>query len=375
MDHGIDAAVKEAVDRFPDFELFTREFFLGGSRTDPSAERREFLAHLKKVQEVQQHLADESDGVRRRVFHAKSHGALLGELRLRPDRPPGLRHGIFGDVAPASYPVLARFSNGKGIIERDIIPDVRGVALKIFNVSPGEPARTMDLLLTNSPVAFGRDHAEFVDFMVASQSKPGLVKFLLSHPAVARALLKASAHPPIGGITCLTFWGGHAYLLGPERAMKLKLAPEMDEESFLERAAEVVHLADDSDYLATDLKARAAGEQIRFTLFIQLESDDPEKTPIEDALVEWQEEVSQPTAVADLIFPIQKVTNAAKDIADQISFTPWHYVEDHRPLGNLARGRLFSYAASARGRNARPDLTFSALKAEWDRITSAADAE
>src|SRR5215469_14058681 len=160
-----DAKLEEILETFPDFELYKNEAFFGGSA---SAECEEFRGHVKKVAEAQQQLADRSDGTRRRVFHAKGHGALLGELRLRAERPSIVRKGIFGDDAPPNYPVLARFSNGKGVIEADSIPDVRGVALKMFNVSPSDPERTMDLLMTNSPVAFGTDHAEFVEFMVAS---------------------------------------------------------------------------------------------------------------------------------------------------------------------------------------------------------------
>jgi hypothetical protein len=285
-----------------------------------------------------------------------------------------VRQGIFGHNAPSSYPVLARFSNGKGIIEADSIPDVRGIALKIFNISPQEPERTMDVLMTNSPVAFGKDHAEFVEFMVASQNTLGLGEFLLSHPKVALALVRASAVPPIGGMTTVTFGTGHAYLLGPDGAMKMKLTPPMDGDQVHRRAAQILHLLGDPNYLSNDLKTCAAREEISFILSIQLETDDEQETPIEDTLVEWREEVSKPIPVADLVFPIQDVTDAKRDFADRLAFTPWNYISDHRPLGNLARGRLFSYLASAGGRKARPNLSFRNLKAEWDTLDAAEKA-
>jgi catalase len=356
-----DATLNEILDHFPDFELYKHEAFFGGSA---DAERAEFHTHITKVQNVQQSLAHKSAAHRpSRIFHAKSHGALLGELRLKPGRPAEVRRGVFGDGAPPCYPVLARFSNGKGTIHADFLPDVRGVALKIFNVSQ-EPEQTMDLLMTNSPVAFGKDHAEFVEFMVAVLNPLTQAAFFATHPRAAKALLRAAGVPPLGGMTTVTFGSGHAYLLGPDNAMKMKLTPSINEETIHQRAAEIWHLVEDPNYLAADLKARAH-EQISFTLSIQLESKNPEQTPIEDALAEWKEEVSPFIEVADLVFPRQPMTDVSKQIAEELAFTPWNYVPEHRPLGNLARGRLFSYLASALNRGAKRNPSFAALKAEW----------
>jgi catalase len=329
-------------------------------------ERQDFLAHFKKVTEVQEQLAEaDKDRQRRRVFHAKNHGVLLGELHLRPERPASVREGIFRTNAPESYPVLARFSNGKGSIEADFLPDVRGVGLKIFNVSPQQPDQTMDLPMTNSSTAFGRNHADFIEFMIASQHLPKLGVFLATHPKIAHALLRSSGLP-VGGMTCVTYGSGHAYLLGQDQAMKLKLAPAMEQEKILERAAELVHLLTDRNYLGDDLRKRAATEQIRFIMSVQLATEDLNATPIEDALVEWSEEISKPIPVADLVLSVQSVTEARKELVEGLQFVPWNYVADHRPLGNLARGRLFSYFASAQGRRAHPNPTFAQFKTAWD---------
>ena len=146
---------------WPDFTLYKHEKWKFDP-SDPKLERAEFIEHYDRVGAVQAYLkAKFGEDVPRRVFHAKSHGCLLGELRLLPERHEETRRGLFGNSTPEKYPVLARFSNGKGTIEADKSPDVRGVALKIFGVEPGTE-RTIDFLMTNSPVAFGADHAEFV---------------------------------------------------------------------------------------------------------------------------------------------------------------------------------------------------------------------
>src|SRR5215470_8962106 len=89
--------------------------------TNPEQELAEFRDHEKRVKAVQAYLAAKSGGNPRRVFHAKSHGGLLGELRLLPGRADETRHGILANTAPDKYSVLARFSNGKGTIDRDLL--------------------------------------------------------------------------------------------------------------------------------------------------------------------------------------------------------------------------------------------------------------
>jgi catalase len=331
---------------------------------NPERELAEFREHEERVKRVQAHLAAKSSGNVRRVFHAKSHGCLLGELRLLSSRPDKTRHGIFWNRAPDKYSVLARFSNGQGTIDRDLLPDVRGVALKIFGVQPGAE-QTIDFLMTNSRVAFGKDHAEFVEFMEASKDGiPGL-GFGLRHPRVVFNLLKCICPPR--SVAELTYGSGHAYLLGPDSAMKLKLEPHVDHVGFFDAAAARIHLIDDRDFLGHELEERARTKGVRFTLSVQLENeDDPAATPIEDALFEWTEESSPPLPVAELVFDPQPMTDARREYVDTLSFNPWNYHPEHRPLGNLARGRLFSYSASREGRAAQPMPGFATFLGVWN---------
>lgn len=369
MDDSAGTFSSPLLDSFPAFQLYKHEAFSGGSA---AAERKQFRAHVKKVLDLQRRLADKSDHKPRRVFHAKGHGALIGELRLRPDRPNATRHGLFAGDSPGSYPVLARFSNASGAIQADAMPDGRGVALRLYQLAAQGVERQMDLLMSNSPIPFGRDHADFVEFGVAAQNPAALLGFLATHPEIALALVRSTAFPPVGGMTTVTFWSGHAYLLGPDRAVKFKLSPALDQDGIFRRAAELFPMLHDPNFLAADLKARAAQEEIRFTLSLQLESDDQEQTPVENTLVEWTEEASEPVPVADLVFPRQQVTDAANALADRMAFTVWNYLPEHRPLGNMARGRLFSYAASAAARHAVPTMSYADFRAEWDRAANAA---
>ena len=81
---------------------------------------------------------------------------------------------------------------------------------------------------------------------------------------------------------------------------------------------------------------------------------DPEMMPIEDASVEWPEELSPYITVARLVAAPQDAYSAARRLyVDEIlSFNPWHALEAHRPPGNIMRARKKAYAASSQFRHA-----------------------
>jgi catalase len=315
-----------------------------------AAEEAEFQRHIARVQSAQHELAQRHEPpVNRRVFHTKSHGCLAGTLTLRPDRPASVRHGLFGDGGKQRYNVLARFSNGVGEVRHDLKPDVRGIALKIFgaqdaDAESGSVTETcVDWLMTNSPNPFGRDQEEFVGFMEANLHP--LVKlpvFLLEHPRIAALLLKATS-VPVASLVTQQYWSGHAYLLGLDRAMKFNVTPTAGVDT-----GSVTALLG-ADHLREDLLRRFQDAPVRFSLNVQLEIS-PEATPIEDALVEWEESQSPSIAVAELELT-REITGLD---ADTLRFTPAHFIAAHRPLGNMARGRIFTYRASQEGRGAVP---------------------
>lgn len=103
----------------------------------------------------------------------------------------------------------------------------------------------------------------------------------------------------------------------------------------------------DPNYLRKDLLIRLGRLPIRYTLSVQI-VENPASTPIEDALREWTETDSPSIPVADLELN-RESTNVDNE---SLRFSPAHFISTHRPLGNLARGRLFTYTASQDGRGA-----------------------
>jgi hypothetical protein len=83
---------------------------------------------------------------------------------------------------------------------------------------------------------------------------------------------------------------------------------------------------------------------------------DRERTPIEDASVEWREEDAPFLTVARLTLPQQDLESAegkrVQDYVEQLSFDPWHATEDFRPLGDMMRARNHAYRVSTQTRGA-----------------------
>jgi Catalase len=364
-----------------DNDLFVNEHFKFG---DKASEIAEFRNHAERVLKAQGSLANaHSSGQPRRVFHAKSHGCLTGKLNLLSNRPENTRHGIFASGGKTSYNVLARFSNGVGFDEHDLIPDVRGVALKIFGVlerstsTDTQPTRTVDFLMTNSTNAFGRDQEEFVQFMENSMNPASLGLFFLQHTEVAQLLLKATLRI-VPSLVTEQYWSGHAYLLGPNQAMKFNVRPSSDTDievedtdlreemtkhelgfgsigdevqdniqAWLQMLRKEISSKVNPNYLSIDLLKRARSGPIKFIFSVQLEKDTV-STPIENALIEWKESDSPSIPVAELVLDQREIFLDCNNLR----FTPGHYIPDHRPLGNIGRGRIFTYEASQIGRRA-----------------------
>ena len=69
--------------------------------------------------------------------------------------------------------------------------------------------------------------------------------------------------------------------------------------------------------------------------------------PIEDATVEWPESESPYRTVAHLLLPRQEIELLRQqDAYRNLSFSVWHALAAHRPLGGINRVRRRVYALS-----------------------------
>jgi hypothetical protein len=101
------------------------------------------------------------------------------------------------------------------------------------------------------------------------------------------------------------------------------------------------------------LAASLAEGDAAFELLVQRQRD-PVTMPVEDATIEWLESRSPFERVATLRLPAQRFD--APDqmaFAEHISFTPWHSLAAHEPVGGINRVRKAVYQAVSRYRHER----------------------
>ena len=296
-----------------------------------------------------------------RSVHAKSHGLVRGELRVLPGLPAELMQGLF--TSTAAHPVAMRFSTSPGDILDDKVSTPRGLAVKVMNVEgarlPGsEGDSTQDFLLVDGPaflVPTAKKFAGNLKLLAATTDRADGLKKVLS--AVLQGTERAVE--AFGGKSAkLVSLGGHAptHVLGAtfftqvpmlygEYMAKLSIAPISPGLVALTEAR--VDLDDKPNGLREALAAHIAREGGEWEVRVQL-CTDLQKMPIEDASVEWPQELSAYVPVARIVVPPQDAV-APDDSSfgdDRIAFSPWHGIAAHRPIGSIMRVRKATYDAS-----------------------------
>lgn len=293
-----------------------------------------------------------------RSLHAKPHVGARARLTVLPDLPAPYRAGIFS--VPAAYDAWVRFSNGSPRRQSDHTGDVRGLAVKVLGVPgtkliPGlASARTQDFLMIQTPSLAFRNSDEFMFFVGAAQKPATLLPRLVGRFGFRRALalasrLRASVGRPIRSLAEERFWTPLPVRWG-DHAAKYSALPRTG------RSAKAPSRS--ADYLGDELRARLRGSDVEFDFAVQLYVD-PERTPIEDASVEWREVDAPFVTVARLTIPQQDLgTDAGKrqeEYVERLSFDPWHAPVEFRPLGDMMRARNETYRVSTMGRKAAPE--------------------
>ncbi|MBX9690141.1 MAG: hypothetical protein K2X27_25745 [Candidatus Obscuribacterales bacterium] len=265
----------------------------------------------------------------RRDVHAKSHGTVAASFRVLPQ---ACNIGLFSK--PASYDALVRFSNGAfGPGGFDILPNVRGLALKLFGVPgpkllPGDENSTEhDFLFSNDPTFFVRT---IEDMLLITQGKIG--KLSLGAKLRIAGSLKLMSNPLHG-----SYFSQVPYQLG-ERACKYALIPQ--------KAPPLVSLprAYDRDYLRHAVETELRRHEVKYTFAVQLQRSGES---IADSTVPWRGAL---VPVAELVF--LKLSRALLESdGEALSFNPWRALAEHQPLGWPGRVRKEVYAADFKWRS------------------------
>src|SRR5258706_5096636 len=127
---------------------------------------------------------NKKDGVQRRAFHAKAHACVRADLTLYPNRPAQTRYGLF--ARDTTYRTWMRFSSAASGVATDLVPDARGLALKVVGVAGQklvEPSsQTHDFLFFSSPALFAKDAYEYVAILKAVMGRASKLALIAHYP-------------------------------------------------------------------------------------------------------------------------------------------------------------------------------------------------
>jgi hypothetical protein len=105
--------------------------------------------------------------------------------------------------------------------------------------------------------------------------------------------------------------------------------------------------------LRAALKADLAQGEGCFDLLVQLQVAG-KNMPVEDSTVLWSEKDSPFLKVARITIPRQEFdTKEQNAFCENLSFTPWHSLPEHEPVGVMNRVRRALYQEISRYRHAK----------------------
>lgn len=325
---------------------------------------REMVATLRGISET----TYKDSGHALRSVHAKSHGILRAELEVADGLPTELAQGLFAKVG--RYPVVMRFSATPGDILDDSISVPRGLAVKIVGVAgdrlPGsENDTTQDFLLVNGPVFGAPTAKKFLGVLKllakTTDKAEGLKKVLSAALRGLETVVEATG----GESGTLKSLGGHpeTHILGEtfysqapirygDYIAKVAVAPVSPELMALTNAPLNVNGKPDGlrDAVRNFFQTKAGVWELRAQLCTDLEA-----MPVEDPSRLWPEDQSPYVMVGRITAQPQDAWTDAniKAVDDCMSFSPWHSITAHQPLGSVMRVRKAAYEMSADFRRKR----------------------
>jgi hypothetical protein len=279
-----------------------------------------------------------------RALHRKPLLAAAGRLEVLADLPDHARHGLF--ATPGRHRALVRLSNGGPDLQSNKVPDIRGFALKVFEVSGegalGGPTDHQDFLMINQDRTPTVDSREFIDFLEAATAGPlsGILHLFKSQGLVGGLARLRDLFGMLGkkfnGFAAERFNTVLPICCGPY-AVRARLKPSGNPPPAA-RSKDIVE----------DMRERLAIGPLTWDLELQFFTDEA-ATPIEDASRTWPDADTPIVTAARLTLPQQDVYAVAAE-AEAAKFDPWSGLAAHRPLGEAMRARKVAYFESQKGR-------------------------
>lgn len=283
-------------------------------------------------------------GEYQRGGNTKTHGIVRGEFIVRDDVPEHMRHGIF--AKPYTYRTWVRFSGPGPDMPKDI-EDVGFVscAIKLMGVSGlkilNDEQFTQDFISVCTPTFVTPDiNANALLQVHVLRGTPAFYFFTTGFSHVLDFLMQGLWNETQTSPLEARYWSCVPYLLGDGQAMMYSVRPKLNRRSRIP-GLPFGHPPD--NYLREAMAKTLADTDVEFDFMVQVQTD-PHLMPIEDAGVRWPERLSPFVPVATLRIPKQTFDTPAQfSFAHNLSYTPWHCIPEHRPLGNQSRARQRMY--------------------------------
>lgn len=290
-----------------------------------------------------------SAGTALRDAHPKAHGCVRAEFHVRETLPHYLAQGIF--IPGKTYQAWIRFSNGsRDATKADIKRDARGMAIKILGV-PGEKlledeATTQDFIMINHPVFFANDPERYMALMQDINSDNFFRKLHIPFALGAKGTLIAlNLNTRISNPLQTRYWSMIPYQLGlgsDRRAVKYSARA-------CSTVTDPIPEKPSHDFLRDALRNSLQKGDACMEFLVQPRTSD--MLPIEDSMTEWKETQAPFYQVATIRIPEQVFdTPDQNKFCENLSFTPWHSLPEHKPLGAVNRLRKVIYDRISRVR-------------------------
>ena len=277
------------------------------------------------------------------------------------DVPEAYRAGIFS--TSGFLPAWIRFSNGRESDDRK--PDVHGMAIKLMDLPANEgrtgdaaPA-TQDFVLADHPVFFARDAMHFLRFLGlkrelaverANAVQAGSIEAELTALDAAQRVRLGTEFPSLVGFFSVVtspltreYFSQTPYQLGG-RVVKHFVKPSSLNALKAEMpSAEHALRANMRQFLTTEQHTA------RFEFGVEVQTD-PAEMPIDDATKDWKS--PEQVILATITIPPQEfLSDVHRAFGEGLSFSPWHSLPEHRPLGSVNHARRDVYEDSSIARH------------------------
>lgn len=280
-----------------------------------------------------------------RSQHAKTHGCVHATFIVDPSLSDELAIGAF--QRGARHEAVLRLSNANGGIRPDRRGDGRGMSIKLLSA---DGSTLQDFVLVNFPVFFVDDVPEYRSFMeIIHGPSSGLrqilqfVRFFLPSRLRKGLIFVRLLFDKIADPFDTTYHSMSPFALGGlvVRYIVTPVQPSVDAVSDQKQP----------NYLRERMRQRLSGHAVTLDFSVQIR-DRATPQDVEQPSRSWRRAADRIVHIARIEVPVQEFTTEDKFCTcEDMSFSPWHSLPEHRPLGSLNRSRLLAYLVSSRVRH------------------------